>query len=72
MRAHPGWSRVFGVALALLLVNLFWSDPLREATGGGAAAFFAFNLLPSAAAVAWILLGGARLRNPNDRGGGTK
>ena len=60
MRAHPGWSRVLGAALALLLVNLFWSDPLSGVTGGGGVAFFVFNLLPSAAAVAWMFLGGAR------------
>ena len=58
MRAHPGWSRVLGVALALLVVNLLWNEPLRAATGGGAAAFFALNLLPSAAAVGWIAFGG--------------
>ena len=60
--AHLDWSRVLGIALALLLVNLFWNEPLRAATGGGLVAFAVFNLLPSAAAVAWISLGGATRR----------
>jgi hypothetical protein len=58
----PVWSRVLGVALALLLINLFWNDPLRAATGGGAMAFFVLNLLPSAAVVAWASLGGGSER----------
>ena len=62
MRALPAWSRALGAALALLVVNLFWNHPLREATGGGAVAFFGLNLLPSALAVAWITLGGATRR----------
>lgn len=54
MRFQPTWSRVLGIALALLLINLFWNEPLRAATGGGAMAFYAFNLLPSAIAVAGL------------------
>ena len=54
----PVWSRVLGVALGLLVINLLWNEPLRAATGGGAMAFFALNLLPSAAVVAWASLGG--------------
>ena len=65
MRAIPAWSRLLGAALALLLVNLFWNDPLREATGGGAVAFFALNLLPSAAAVGWMAWGGKGDRSKN-------
>ena len=63
MRTLPTWSRAFGIALALLVVNLFWSDPLREASGGGPVAFLVLNLLPSLFAVAWIGFGGA----PGDR-----
>ena len=59
---QPIWSRALGIALALLLVNLFWNEPLRAATGGGLVAFLVFNLLPSAAAVAWISLGGRARR----------
>jgi hypothetical protein len=62
VRAIPGWSRALGAALMVLLVNLFWNEPLRAATGGGAMAFFALNLLPSAAAVAWASFGGGRER----------
>lgn len=62
MNAIPIWSRVLGVALALLVINLFWNDPLRAATGGGAAAFFALNLLPSIAVIAWSSLGGGSER----------
>ena len=54
--------RLLGAALAVLLVNLFWNDPLREASGGGALAFVAFNLAPSAAALAWLMFGGTRRR----------
>ncbi len=57
MRAIPVWSRVLGVAIGLLVINLFWNEPLRAATGGGAVAFFALNLLPSAAVLAWAALG---------------
>jgi hypothetical protein len=60
--ALTGWSRALGAAVMVLLVNLFWNEPLRAATGGGAVAFFALNLLPSAAAVAWALFGGRRER----------
>ena len=60
--AQPVWSRAIGIALALLLVNLFWNEPLRAATGGGPVAFLVFNLLPSVAAVAWISLGGSTRR----------
>ena len=62
MRALPVWSRVLGVSLALLLINLFWNDPLRAATGGGPVAFFALNLLPSIAVIAWASLGGGSER----------
>ena len=62
MRALPIWSRVLGVAIGLLVINLFWNDPLRAATGGGLAAFFALNLLPSAAVIAWASLGGGSER----------
>jgi hypothetical protein len=58
MRAHPTWARVLGAALAVLVVNLLWNHPLREASGGAAVAFLALNLLPSFAAVAWATLGG--------------
>lgn len=58
MRAQPVWARVFAAALGVLLVNLLWNHPLREATGGGAMAFLALNLLPSMAVLAWIALGG--------------
>ena len=58
MRTLPTWLRAFGAALALLIVNLLWNDPLREASGGGPMAFFVLNLLPSLAAVAWIGFGG--------------
>ena len=54
----PVWSRVLGVSLALLVINLLWNDPLRGATGGGPVAFFALNLLPSIAVIAWASLGG--------------
>lgn len=57
MAAIPAWSRVLGAALALLVINLFWNDPLRALTGGGAVAFFALNLLPSVAVIAWAALG---------------
>ena len=57
MAAIPVWSRVLGAALALLVINLFWNDPLRALTGGGAVAFFALNLLPSVAVIAWASLG---------------
>jgi uncharacterized membrane protein len=59
MRALPTWSRAFGVALALLIVNLLWNDPLREASGGGPMAFAVLNLLPSLGATGWIVFGGA-------------
>lgn len=59
MRMMPTWSRAFGVALALLIVNLLWNDPLREVSGGGPMAFLVLNLLPSLAATGWIVLGGA-------------
>ena len=62
VRALPVWSRVLGAAIGLLLINLLWNDPLRAATGGGAVAFFALNLLPSAAMVAWASLGGGSER----------
>lgn len=54
MRTLPGWSRVLGIALALLLLNLFWNDPLRDATGGGPWALLALNVVPSILAIAWI------------------
>lgn len=53
----PVWSRVVGVSLALLVINLFWHDPLRAATGGGPVAFFLLNLLPSIAVIAWASFG---------------
>ena len=58
MNAIPRWSRALGAGLMVLVINLFWNEPLRAATGGGAMAFFALNLLPSAAAVAWAFFGG--------------
>lgn len=62
MRTQPLWARVFAAALGVLVVNLLWSHPLQEATGGGAVAFLALNLLPSMAVLAWITLGGAPRR----------
>ena len=62
MNAIPIWSRVLGVTLALLVINLFWNDPLRAATGAGPVAFFALNLLPSIAVITWASLGGGSER----------
>jgi len=51
-------SRYGSGAIGPLIINLLWNEPLRAATGGGAVAFFALNLLPPAAVLAWASLGG--------------
>jgi hypothetical protein len=62
MGPMPALSRVFGSSLAVLVVNLLWNEPLRVLSGGGAVAFLALNVLPSAAAIAWAVLGGRLAR----------